>query len=931
MTNINGTAERKPDNNTTISGVFKTKRMLVFGIMIITLIVILIISLYLRYEWEKYQDLASLEAIQLVESAESLLHPEHIRKLSGDTQDLLASEYISSKESLERFVEATKIIKFAYILQEKNGNLIFILDSAPVDSIDSSPPGQIFREAHDYIWEPFKTGKTVITPPTSDRWGNWITLLAPIKDPVDGELVGVLGLDYDAVEWYANLWKQMIPDFVVSFFIIMFYVSLVYIWIQGFRLSTLNKKLALEEAFYHGVFDQAPIGIAIVNDKNFTAKSEFDYMNTNPMFEEIIGWKGGDLERLKWPDITHPDDLQEDLDKFEEFKKGNIENYMMEKRFIKKDGSFVWTYMKISHLSALESGNSMHLCFLEDISERKESERKNSVLMYHLPGVAYRCKYNKAGTVISVSEGCYSLTGYSQEELIYNSSVAANDTMIPEDRKLLWEERQLAINNRTSYRCEYEIVTATGGKKWILDLGQGIYNDKGEPEAVEGIALDISDRKEIEDHLRYLNEHDGWTGLYNREYLEFLLAKDANNSDILKRAIISINLSTVQLLTPNFGFRYTQRLIKKAAEALKKHCTENRILFRTYENRFVFYLRDYKDKNELIEFSLGIAEGLGALFLTERIGGGIGVLEIDPDDELDTDLMLKKLLIASERKTDIFSLGFDTRFYDEELEKLVSRENEIRENLFIISDADSSGQLFLQYQPILDLKTNSICGFEALARLKTKELGLVSPFEFIPIAEETKLIIPLGYKIILEALRFLKKLEKFGQETISVSINISVVQLMVPNFVKHLIDIIEEVGVKPENVCLEITESVFFFDFDFINNIIGEFKDAGLRVAIDDFGTGYSSLARERDLNIDSLKIDKYFIDYIHEGNLEKSITPNIISMAHKLGHSVTAEGIEHENQLEFLREHGCDKIQGYLISRPLDEDKAFEFLEKNK
>lgn len=140
---------------------------------------------------------------------------------------------------------------------------------------------------------------------------------------------------------------------------------------------------------------------------------------------------------------------------------------------------------------------------------------------------------------------------------------------------------------------------------------------------------------------------------------------------------------------------------------------------------------------------------------------------------------------------------------------------------------------------------------------------------------------------------------------------------------------ISDMQIDPENIDIEITESVFAHDYDIINNIIEKLRNAGMRIAIDDFGTGYSSLSREEKLTVDCLKIDKYFVDILLKSDLKKAITSDIISMSHKLGHSTIAEGVEQECQMQYLIEHDCDKIQGYLISKPLDENEALEFLKK--
>ncbi len=506
------------------------------------------------------------------------------------------------------------------------------------------------------------------------------------------------------------------------------------------------------------------------------------------------------------------------------------------------------------HMASLKARIDLHVALFRAeqglVKERKtiekalhESERSKAVFLSHLPGLAYRCNYDPDWTMQYVSQGCFNLTGYPPESLLYNRDLSYNDLISPEYREALWNEWKRILPAKQPFKYEYEIITATGERKWVLELGQGIYNEKGEVEALEGIILDISERKAMEDTLKYNNEHVQWTGLYNRDYLVSFLAKEIKRKQASKKALIGINLSMVQLIIANYGFQYAQNLLKKAAEALSRHCASNRLLFHVQENRFVFYLCDYKDKNELVGFSNVIIETLESLFVTDRISGGIGIVEIEPDlNEADIDLLLGKLQIASERSVNLVGRNFEICFFDQELEALVNREREIMEALqAIAAEEQTNDQLFLQYQPILNLRTGLICGFEALARLRTEKLGLVSPVEFIPLAEKTKLILAIGEKVIMNAFRFLNKLKEKGYDQISVSINVSVIQLLNPDFADRLFALINEMQVNPKNVGIEITESVFASDFAKINNVIGRLRGAGLHVAIDDFGTGYSS------------------------------------------------------------------------------------------
>lgn len=330
----------------------------------------------------------------------------------------------------------------------------------------------------------------------------------------------------------------------------------------------------------------------------------------------------------------------------------------------------------------------------------------------------------------------------------------------------------------------------------------------------------------------------------------------------------------------------------------------------------------------MIEFSKTITRTLESKLFTERICGGIGLYEIG-DFETDVDQVLKNVLIASEHASYNADRNISYCFFDAEMELQLLRNEEIKNELSQVSAYEKESNLYLQFQPILDLNSNSIYGFEALARLNSDKLGSISPLEFIPIAEKTKLIIPIGKIIMHQAFDFLRTMNEKGFDSINISINVSAIQLLRPDFHSDLLVLINEMSLNPTNITLEITESVFSDNYYEINRRLGELISMGIHISIDDFGTGYSSLSRERDLNIDCLKIDKSFIDNLVLLDQEESITCDIISMAHKLGHFVVAEGVENETQKQYLQNCHCDKIQGYLISKPVSPEQAILMLEE--
>ncbi len=582
---------------------FKHKRTGIF----ILIVVILLSGIYLLFSWRRYQGIAASEAITLAKSLYATMHVEHIVSLTGGPEDLDKTDYQLIRNSLMRLVKTANPAYFAYILGLRGDEIIFLADSEPADSPDYSPPGQIYTEASEEIYLAFSTGQTVLTKQYTDRWGTWVSALVPMIGPQSGKVIAVFGMDYAAADWFSRIRARMIPDIFLAAALFLLCGLLLVVWGKHCSLKELSKRLALDEALFHNVFTQAPIGIAIVSDRKFVPSPELGVMSLNPMFKRILGRDADALTQVEWPDITHPDDLQKDLDLFSQFGTGEIDGYSLEKRFLLPDGSPVWTNMHISRLKVNPGMGTAHLCLLEDISSRKsieealkETERSKSVLLSHLPGMAYRCRNDPDWTMEFVSEGCLALTGYTPQCVIGNLHVSYNNIIAPESREIVRSQWERALALRSNYRGEYEIVTKTGERKWVLELGQGIYSQSGGVQALEGIIIDITEQKKREAQISYLSRHDLLTGLLNRGAFEG--KKDQlDQPEYLPLSIVICDIDGLRLINDAFGYEQGDRIICGVAGIIRNCCGKEDVVSRTAGNEFTI-LMPHTNSEQASEF-----------------------------------------------------------------------------------------------------------------------------------------------------------------------------------------------------------------------------------------------------------------------------------------------------------------------------------------
>jgi len=447
-------------------------------------------------------------------------------------------------------------------------------------------------------------------------------------------------------------------------------------------------------------------------------------------------------------------------------------------------------------------------------------------------------------------------------------------------------------------------------------------------EILANILSDTLARIESEAHINHLVYHNRLTDLPNKRYFDKFINIELSKSAKHKKALILVNYKDFALISMTYGYNYVNEIIRKTAEELLSFCTDGISIYHVAIDHFALWVDRYRDRSELDKLCVEIIDLLRGNFSDKVNGGNIGIVEIEKYNE-DSDTLLKFASIAANSVKRNNAWGYS--YFTEKMEVDINRKRQIENELKkIISGDESDSNLYLKYQPIIELEGNRIIGFEALARMHSKTLGEIPPVEFIPIAENTHQIYLLGELIIHKACQFLIELEYNGYPGLIVMLNISVLQILRDEFLEDFLRIIEEYKIDFSRIGIELTESVFSNDYLIINEKLTKLQNLGIHISIDDFGTGYSSFARERELNINCLKIDKFFIDKLVKLESKKAITGDIISMAHKLGQRAIAEGVESEIQKQYLIENKCDYMQGYLFSKPVLQEKALKMLRES-
>ena len=421
--------------------------------------------------------------------------------------------------------------------------------------------------------------------------------------------------------------------------------------------------------------------------------------------------------------------------------------------------------------------------------------------------------------------------------------------------------------------------------------------------------------------LRDFSMFDELTDLLNRKGFEFLLKRNIHAAvkTPVKMAVMFINLDNFKNVNNLWKHKFGDIYLKQVADQLNSIIGEDDVLARLGADEFALLLPNISCQTETHTMAKSIIELFDKPIYRNNkslhVTASIGISMYPADGESTTELIKNAIIAMDEVKT---AAGNDYRHYSHDIGEKIQRKILLENELAL---ALERREFILNYQPIYDLSSKKIVSLEALVRWQHPTEGRIPPLEFIPIAEKSKQIIPLGKWILYTACKQMHTWHMLGYTNISISVNVSPVQLHNKNFVTHLRQIISETKIEPQFITLELTEGIRIFNSK-VMPVIHELKSIGVRISIDDFGTGYCSFGYLKDFSIDDLKIDKSLIDNIALKATDEAIAKSIISMAHVLDISVTAEGIEEVAQMKKLETIGCDKIQGYLMSRPLPPDE---------
>ncbi|WP_053150488.1 bifunctional diguanylate cyclase/phosphodiesterase [Pseudomonas sp. P97.38] len=615
----------------------------------------------------------------------------------------------------------------------------------------------------------------------------------------------------------------------------------------------------------------------------------------------------------------HPQDLPVLKRALVEHLKGRSEDYQIEYRVRHGDGHWVWIEDRGRAVERSAGGRVLRMVGTRrNISATKEQEQQRQLAATVFEAASEGIVIFDPGFVLLAANQAFTrVTGFSIDDILGRNVV---DLPCSRDARRHYPVIRQSLKQHGTWQGEL-VEARANGELYPQWLQLNVVRDaRGNVSHIVGFFADLSARRESEERMRYLTHYDELTGLANRSLFRERLQEAhqrVRQGGRRSLALLHIDLDRFKLLNDSLGHDIADQLLQKMARRLINALPEADTIARLSGDEFGVLFDAYGNLSSLARVATRLSAKLRLPLTIEGhelvVSASIGI-SLLPDNAREVSALVSQANMAMQHAKHLGGNNF--QFYTDSLQastlERLQLENQLRKAL-------EEQQLKVFYQPKLCLATGRLNAAEALVRWDHPAMGRVPPGDFIGLAEETGLIGPIGEFVLRQACWQACEWQRQGLAPIRVSVNLSVHQLRQGKLVSLVRQVLEETGLEPRYLELELTESQLLDSVEHIIATFQQLRDLGVTLAIDDFGTGYSSLSYLKRIPVDYVKIDQAFIRGLGEGSEDAAITRAIIAMAHGLSLKVVAEGVEREDQLAFLRNERCDEVQGYLISQPIE------------
>ena len=684
-----------------------------------------------------------------------------------------------------------------------------------------------------------------------------------------------------------------------------------------------DTQLAAER--YRAIFENAAVGITQV-DLNGVL------VDANDKFCEMLGYTRAELCGTAIRALTHTDDYGRGASFRMRAMNGETSAMAGEKRLIRRDGEVIYVRRTMSVVRDNAGVPVFIISVVEDVSERKRAEEA-----LRLSEQILRATFSQAGVgivisapdlrILQVNDKYCDMLGYTRDEMlgrtveIFNSSADMGEVIVNRERLMRGE-----LDHASRERL---LMCKDGARIWVAHWTSLVRDQHGTVQHFVTVAQDIRERKAAEEQLKQLAHYDVLTNLPNRVLFYERLKSELAEAVRLNcpMAVLFIDVDRFKYVNDTLGHAAGDKLLQQVAGRLSQAVRARDTVGRLGGDEFAVVAAQLKESADARRVAQKIIAAFNEplevdgveLFVTASVG-----ITLCPADSADADVLIRNADAAMYRAKD---LGRNTyEFYAPDMNvhahAMIMLGNELRRAL-------EREEFVLHYQPKMHLVTGKLTGFEALLRWQRDEQSLLMPGDFVPVLEETGLVVPVGKWVIEAACRQIAAWRAAGIAPVPVAVNLSPRQFRAAQLPEMVREILAKTGVEPELLQLEITES-FLANRSEAVQTVQSLAEFGVSIAIDDFGTGYSNLANLKRFAVDTIKIDRSFVRDIDCDEDDAAIVRAIINMAHSLNLSVVAEGVETRAQLEFLRRYGCDEVQGYYFAYPALADEHLELL-KNR